>query len=167
VQPLELRKTLPDDLPFILEQERQPENARYVIGWPADKHRRALDDPDMLHGILFSNQKMIGYVILAGLKNPNRSVEFMRIVISEKGAGHGRAAVRLICKKAFEELGAHRLWLDVKTFNERAKSLYVSEGFQTEGILRDCIKSEDGYQSLAVLSILEPEFRAMAPRRSW
>ena len=53
--------------------------------------------------------------------------------MTEKGRGHGRAALRLAIELAFEEHGAHRLWLDVKPHNERARALYRSAGFVEEG----------------------------------
>jgi mannose-6-phosphate isomerase-like protein (cupin superfamily) len=96
---------------------------------------------------------------LAGLQNSNHSVEFRRLVITDKGCGFGRAAVKLVKKLAFEKMQAHRLWLDVKTQNCRARRLYESEGFVVEGILRECLKSEAGFDSLVVMSMLRNEYR--------
>ena len=81
-----------------------------------------------------------------------------RIVVMEKGRGFGRAAIKLNKEISFKELKMHRLWLDVKTFNFRAKHIYETEGFIIEGILRDCIKRDNQYESLTILSILENEF---------
>jgi RimJ/RimL family protein N-acetyltransferase len=63
-------------------------------------------------------------------------------------------------KIAFDDLGAHRLWLDVKGLNSRAKVLYDSEGFVVEGRLRDAVRVSGGYDSLIVMSMLKPEFEA-------
>ena len=59
---------------------------------------------------------------------------------------------------AFEEHGAHRLWLDVKPHNERARALYRSEGFVEEGVLRDALLTGDRFESLLVMSLLRPEW---------
>jgi RimJ/RimL family protein N-acetyltransferase len=59
----------------------------------------------------------------------------------------------------FEQFHAHRLWLDVRDFNTRARALYESEGFVVEGTLRECQKWQGYYSSLVVLSILEEEWR--------
>jgi RimJ/RimL family protein N-acetyltransferase len=48
------------------------------------------------------------------LADKNQSVEFRRIIVTEKNKGYGREALRLIKQLAFERLNAHRLWLDVK-----------------------------------------------------
>ena len=79
-------------------------------------------------------------------------------MISSKGKGFGRESLKLIKMIAFEELKAHRLWLDVREKNERAQNLYKSEGFIEEGILRECILHEGVYESLIMMSILESEY---------
>ena len=66
---------------------------------------------------------------------------------------------------AFRDLGAHRFWLDVKSANARALSLYRSEGFVEEGRLRESVRSGGGYDSLIVMSLLEPEYRALVVAR--
>jgi RimJ/RimL family protein N-acetyltransferase len=80
--------------------------------------------------------------------------------VTRKRAGFGRAAVRAVTLWAFETHGAHRLWLEVKPFNERARAIYAGEGFREEGTLRDVIKGAAGYESLIVMSMLHPEYRA-------
>ena len=80
------------------------------------------------------------------------------MVVQAKGSGFGRAALRVAKKVAFDDLGAHRFWLDVKARNSRAKALYDSEGFVVEGELRDAVKVADGFDSLIVMSMLRPEF---------
>lgn len=50
--------------------------------------------------------------------------------------------------------------LDVKERNTRAQALYASEGFALEGRLRESVKVSGGYDSLIVMSMLQPEFAA-------
>lgn len=84
----------------------------------------------------------------------------MRITIAVKGKGYSRNILRQIKHWAFIEQKAHRLWLDVKETNNRARSLYLSEGFHIEGTLRDCLKAGDAYESLIILSMLATEYDA-------
>ena len=107
----------------------------------------------------FSDER-VGYIILAGLENVNKSVEFRRIVVTEKNQGYEKCALRLVKKLAFEELKTHRLWLDVKEKNVRARHVYEAEGFQAEGVLRECLKIENGYESLVVMSMLRDEYES-------
>jgi diamine N-acetyltransferase len=100
----------------------------------------------------------IGYVILRGLCENRYSIELKRIVITEKNQGYGRETLRMVKKLCFEEWRAHRLWLDVKEHNMRARHLYESEGFVREGVLRECIRNGETYESLIVMSMLEQEY---------
>lgn len=152
-----LSRTEDTDLDFILQAEQHPDNSPYVGQWKRDEHKNTFTNEDMLHLTVKSvcESKPIGYIIVAGLQNPNHSIELRRIVITDKGKGYGRETLRLVKKLAFEALKAHRLWLDVREYNLRARALYRSEGFVEEGKLRECILHNRSYQSLIVMSILE------------
>jgi len=107
----------------------------------------------------FKKNKQIGYAILAGINNENRSIELKRIVVTDKGKGFGKEFLELIKKLVFEQLNAHRLWLDVREFNQRAQKVYKSADFNKEGILRECILYNEKFISLVVMSILAEEYK--------
>lgn len=155
-----LRPTTAPDLPFVLSAERASENRRFVDQWAQTQHEAALNHTDIRHLIIerLHDRAPVGYLILAGLENPDGSIEFRRIVITDKGKGYGRDALRLVMQFSFKQQGAHRLWLDVKDHNIRARQLYRSEGFVEEGMLRECFKTEDGYESLVIMSMLHNEY---------
>lgn len=134
---------------------------RYVTAWSRSRHLQAIASADEQHLVVESvdGGEPVGFILLAGIESPHRDVEFRRLVIGPKSQGIGRQALRLLKQYAFGELGAHRLWLDVKDFNERARPLYVSEGFVEEGTLRECVKGPDGYESVVIMSMLESEYR--------
>ncbi len=154
-----LRRTEESDLDYVLSAERSPENRVYVTQWPREKHLAVLTDPDIAH-LIVEAEKKVGYVILAGLQDPNETIELRRVVITEKGLGYGKAAIQKVKQEAFEKYQANRLWLDVKEHNYRAQSLYRSAGFVLEGTLRQCLKAENGhYESLLLMSILRQEYQ--------
>ena len=157
---LRLRPTRESDLTFVLIEEQHPSNRPFIRSWTYDQHLEALESEDLEHLIIerIDDDACLGYLILAGKTDGNQNIEFRRIVIAEKNQGYGRVAVCLVKKRAFEELKAHRLWLDVKEHNSRARYLYESEGFRTEGVLRECVKAEHGFESLVVMSMLEEEY---------
>jgi len=155
---MKLRPTQLADLPFVLAAESHADNAPYVTQCDRSWHEQAIASADYAHFVVKLDQRTIGYTILAGVTSPHRSLEIRRIVVVEKGQGYGRQVLRQIKAFTFEQLGHHRLWLDVLERNHRAKGLYVSEGFVVEGIIRDGFRTPTGYESMILMSMLEDEY---------
>ncbi|TDS57233.1 RimJ/RimL family protein N-acetyltransferase [Myroides indicus] len=155
-----LMKTHLEDIAEIIRLENEDENKSCILPYTREQHMAAIEDENMAHVSVWdkSSGKITGFIILCGITNPNKSLEFRRIVISEKGKGIGRQCIRLIKEYCFISLRFNKLWLDVFQDNERASNLYKSEGFCLDGILRDEIKTDDGYRSLLLMSILESEY---------
>ncbi len=154
---IKLLNTLLSDIDKIIEFENS--NEHFICLYPKEKHIDLLSDKNCLHLSIIrkDNNKLAGHIILFGLNN-NKSLEFRRITINQKGFGFGREALKLIKKLCFEHLEFHRLWLDVYDDNIRAIKLYESEGFVQEGLLRDNTKIENAYRSQRIYSILEDEY---------
>ncbi len=148
--PVRLRPTASGDLDWVLAAEADAENRPYVTQWTRRQHEETLDDADRAHFIVetVADGRAVGYAILAGLAPPRRSVELRRLVVTEKGRGYGRAALRLVKRLVLEDPRTRRLWLDVRSNNPRARGLYEDEGFLVEGT------DPDG---LTVLSIVRAE----------
>jgi diamine N-acetyltransferase len=144
--------------------EADPEVARWVTVWPADRHRLAISAPDQAHLTVNFAGEPVGFVLLAGLSGPHHAIELRRIVIARRGLGIGRAALDAVLDHAFGPGAAHRVWLDVMLDNDRARRLYESVGFLAEGVMRDAHRSGDRYLPLCLMSILEPEWRERRSR---
>lgn len=157
---IRLRPTMQSDLDFVLSLEQDPDNLPFITPWERTQHEAAIRFPDFRHFIIEAGPELdaAGFVILIGCRSQNQSLELKRMVVQAKGQGYGRAALRVVKKVAFDDLGAHRLWLDVKRRNARAKALYDSEGFVVEGELREAVRVQGGFESLVVMSMLETEF---------
>jgi diamine N-acetyltransferase len=155
-----LRPTMQSDLEFVLSLERDPENLPYITPWERIQHEAAIRFPDFRHFIIETGMGLEagGFLILIGCRNPHGSIELKRMVVRDKNQGFGRAALRVTKKIAFDDLGAHRFWLDIKKRNTRARGLYDSEGFLFEGELREAVKLDEGWESLIVMSMLLGEF---------
>ncbi|MCW5637224.1 MAG: GNAT family N-acetyltransferase [Rubrivivax sp.] len=171
--PVHLRPTMLSDLEFVQSVETDARNLPFITPWERTQHEAAVRIPDFRHFIVESGGNQhdadarAGFVILQGCRNPHRSVELKRIVLTPAGHGHGlgRACVRRLKRLAFDDLHAHRFWLDVKSLNTRALALYASEGFVEEGRLRESVRitglgDDAGYDTLVVMSLLDREFRA-------
>ena len=154
---LHLRPTREDDLDYVVAAEADPDNAPFLAPSPHAEHLGFLRDPRQRHLIAEAGGRAVGFALLR-LHPEDRAVELRRLAVTEKGRGHGRAALRLAIELAFEEHGAHRLWLDVKPHNERARALYRSAGFVEEGLLRDALYQDGRFESLIVMSMLRSEW---------
>lgn len=159
---VELRPSAERDLLFVLQTEQDPEARPYVSQWSQQEHSRTLQNPDYAHLIVetVTDARPVGYVILQDIASPDRSLQFRRIVISERGKGYSKEVIKLVMRLAFEQLGMHRLWLDVKSHNERARKIYRASGFIEEGTLRECFKTGDIFESLVIMSVLRQEYEA-------
>ncbi|HOJ77348.1 MAG TPA: HAD-IA family hydrolase [Bacillota bacterium] len=157
-----IRRTEQTDIGFVTEAENHPENSMFVSQWTEKEHLQALQDEAVLHLTIETklNKKRVGYLIIAGINNPNKNIELKRIVIVDKGLGYGKETIQLIKNLIFKQYNAHRLWLDVKLNNIRARTLYQAAGFKEEGILRECLfnQANQEYESLAIMSILRSEY---------
>jgi RimJ/RimL family protein N-acetyltransferase len=101
----------------------------------------------------------VGEVVLNDWDNGNSSCGF-RTLLGPKGRdrGLGTKSVRMIVGYGFEQLGLHRIELEVYSFNPRARRVYEKVGFVAEGVLRDALRWEDGWVDATVMSILAPEW---------
>lgn len=156
---IKLRKTIESDLEFVLEAASDHETEKYILTWSKEQHLASISDPDILHLIVESkiDNRKLGFIILAGLGNDKKDIEFKRIVITEKGKGTGRESIKLIKKMAFEKLNADRLWLDVMDYNLRAHNLYLSEGFKEQKVSKN-VELNGKLVSLIVMAISRNEF---------
>lgn len=163
-----LRPTMLSDLDFVLSVENDAANRPFITPWERTQHEGAVRFPDFRHFVVEagSGTRACGFVILQGCRNPQRSLELKRLVLlpEAQGQGLGRQCVRRLIALAFRDLGAHRFWLDVKDFNQRALHLYGAEGFVTEGRLRESVKTDSGWADLVVMSVLRSEFEALERR---
>ncbi len=156
-----LRPTEVKDLDFIINAEREKENAQYVGQWSKEKHVEAFSNKDILHLVIedVNTNDLVGYLIMAGIESKNNNIELKRIVICKKNEGFGRETLKLVKELSFNELGGHRLWLDARIKNKKAINIYRLEGFKEEGVLRECVLYEEKYESIVIMSILESEYR--------
>ena len=159
-----LRPTMLSDLEFVISVEQDPLNRPFITPWDRTQHEGAVRFPDFRHFIIEAGEgyPSVGFAILQGCRNPHRSIELKRIVLqpAAHGRGIGSACIRWLAQMAFRDLGAHRFWLDVKARNTRAQALYLREGFVEEGRLRESVRTDDGYDALIVMSMLDREHAA-------
>lgn len=80
---------------------------------------------------------------------------------NQYGKGLGSWVIGKTLQFAFEEIGLHRVSLDVFSFNHRAIRAYEKAGFKHEGVLRDAGIYGGQYYDDVLMAILENEWRQL------
>ena len=159
-----LRPAVPADIPRIIAIERMPESRRFVGQWSEERHRQTMLGGDARYYVSGAESgELRAFAILRGLKESSRSIELKRIVVATPERGLGRKILEELMRIAFEELKAHRLFLDVFEDNARARHLYESLGFVYEGTLREAACRDGEYCTLRLMSLLDREYTARKP----
>ena len=157
---MRFRDATATDIPQICALERLPEFTM-VGSWPAERHVSMLGDPSVVYIVAEDQQGQIAaFAILRGLGSEHRSVELKRLVVGVPNQGTGRKLLTVVADRAFGELRAHRLFLDVFVTNDRARHVYEMFGFRKEGVMRDAFYRDGAYHSLVLMSLLESEYRS-------
>ena len=104
---------------------------------------------------------LVGEVVLNEFEGDTRAMNFRTLIgPTGRGKGLGTEAARLIIGYGFDNLGLHRISLDVYAFNPRARRVYEKVGFVTEGVKRDAFIFDGEYTDEVWMSILEDEWTA-------
>ena len=98
----------------------------------------------------------LGEAVLMDVDPRNRSAHFRISLASQSlfGLGLGTAATAMIIDFAFDDLGLHRLELEVFAFNDRARHVYESLGFVEEGVRRDALWQDGAFHDSILMSVL-------------
>lgn len=98
----------------------------------------------------------LGEVVLNDLDAPNASVGFRIALASAEvfGRGYGTEATRAVVGHALDELGLHRIGLEVFEFNPRAQRVYEKCGFVVEGRHRDALWWNGEWVDVVCMGIL-------------
>ena len=163
-----LRPVTVDDVPGLAAMVADPEGSR-LAGTHAtftDDQLRAWyatrgDQSDRLDLAVVDREtgSYAGEVVLNDLDDINLSCGF-RISLgpAARGRGLGTEATRLVVRYAIEEVGLHRVELEVYAFNPRAQAVYERVGFVREGVRRDALRWDGEWIDAITMSILSTEW---------
>lgn len=101
----------------------------------------------------------IGRIVLADIEDGWKA-ELWRIYIADtalRGKGLGKQAMVAMMSYCFDVLGLQRLYLDHYTGNP-ASGLYLSLGFQYEGVLRQNCRKNGVLYDVHLMSMLKDEY---------
>lgn len=124
-----LRESLREELEVFSEMELDDDTSPFVIPYSIDEHRDMFDKPESRYLSICSLDRLVGFILLL-LEPDNRSVEFRRIVVFEKGRGIGQSAIAQVDAYCKNELHRSRIWLDAFENNDRARHVYEKCGYK-------------------------------------
>jgi RimJ/RimL family protein N-acetyltransferase len=109
--------------------------------------------------------RCIGSARLHSLSQEDRRARYAVGIFDSRcwSRGLGTEVTRLVLRCAFETLGLHRVDLRVLADNERAIRCYLRCGFVREGLERDSALVGGVWRSDVFMSVLEDEYRRLAP----
>jgi RimJ/RimL family protein N-acetyltransferase len=102
-----------------------------------------------------------GHVTLYGASVKDRCATLAIIVGPPfQGRGVGRDALKLMLRYGFDELGLHRVELNVLGYNEPAIRAYRAVGFREEGRRRSAVFRSGGWHDEVLMGLLSEEWYA-------
>lgn len=114
--------------------------------------RRRIEETDLEQRIILDGDTPVGLWVLH--LHDEWLAEFVRVVAIAPGRGIGTYALRRMIARAFDDLGAHRAYLEVVAENP-ARRLYEREGFVLEGTFRAGYREAPGvYRDLCAYGML-------------
>ena len=127
-----------------------------VMSFIEDSHKSV----SSLHFAIANDQdEYMGTVSLKNIDPRNSCAEYAICMrLCAQGTGLAANATKDVLRYAFEELKLHRVYLNVRADNARARHFYSKVGFVEEGCSRDAIVLvAGGYIDLIWLSLLAEE----------
>lgn len=165
-----LRRLEQKDAPLMLEWMRDETitcNFRYPFAnMTLEKAKNfikySFDEENQHFAITDDKDEYLGTISLKRISEKDHNAEYA-IVMRKKAHGTGAAerATTEILKYAFNDLGLHRVYLNVLADNIAARKLYENCGFDLEGEFKDAIKLRDQYHNLAWYAMLNWKEKAM------
>ncbi|MGX6427929.1 GNAT family N-acetyltransferase [Levilactobacillus yonginensis] len=135
----------------------------------AQEYAEWATDPDSDDHYFFmvranADDGLLGSVVLNNVyfKNRRASMGIALPVVSDRGQGYGQDAIQTILSFAFNELGLHKVNLEVNANNPLAIHAYEAVGFTREGVNREAIFQDGHWLDLYSYGILASEWRAVS-----
>jgi GNAT superfamily N-acetyltransferase len=136
------RKAAAHDAEFVLALYARPHVAERMHAPSLDDFLGSLDRTGSENLILECDGKPFGNLAID--LEQVWLLTIRALAVWEARCGAGRFAMEYALRRGFDELGAHRIFLEVLENNAPARKLYERVGFRAEGLYRDGYRDESG-----------------------
>ncbi len=139
--------------------ERLPGYDVLTARWTREQHLSALGRADTRYLIGGSARaEREGFAIIENINDVDEGAKLKRIAVENPGTGFGGPFLAGVVEWVFASTPAERLWLDVFTYNERARHVYRRAGFREDGLLRQAYVLPSGARAdRVIMSVLRSE----------
>jgi RimJ/RimL family protein N-acetyltransferase len=119
------------DIAEVMRIERLPGYDGFVGAWSAEQHEAERTSPDARYLGLREGDDLAGFVIFQKVREP--VLRLRRIAVGATDRGTGTRILRAALDWAFDTFPAEGISLGVARANDRARHIYVREGFVDDG----------------------------------
>ena len=120
-----------DDIAEVMRIERLPGYEGFIGTWPAEEHEAERTSPDARYLGLREGRGLAGFVIFQKVREP--IIRLRRIAVDATDKGTGTRILREALDWAFETFPVDAVTLGVARANDRARHIYLREGFVDDG----------------------------------
>src|SRR5678816_4305755 len=110
------------DASLFAQLEQAPDTKQFVLPYSETEHARNILNSSFVYLRILDAGELVGFFILVLDSEPN-SVEFRRVVVSDKGKGVGQSAITAMEQFCRTQLQRTRVWLDVFEYNNRGRHI--------------------------------------------
>ena len=115
-------------------------------------------DDNRLLAVADASDQLVGTINVHGADRRHRTFEYgIHIFRSQRQKGYASEAIRLLLRYYFHELGYHRVWATVYSFNQPSVTLHHRLGFIEEGRLRQSLYAQNRYWDELIFGLLADE----------
>lgn len=130
------------------------------LEWLEEVYDRWAVAEDRAVWVIEVDGEIVGEIALMDLDQFNRSCGLRLWITGARDEGIGTRASRLAIDHAFEDVGLHRLSLEVYDHNPRARHIYESLGFVLEGTARDAFLLDGDWVDRHDMAVLAHEWES-------
>jgi ribosomal-protein-alanine N-acetyltransferase len=171
--PVSLRGLRPEDQRPFLDAVLRSQRLHHPWAYPPDTPETfavyAADSPARIPLVVVTDDdELVGVYALSQIHRGSFRNAYLGYYAFEPHAGTGsmRAAMPLVFRFAFGDLGLHRLQANVQPGNDRSIALLRATGWREEGYARRYLKIGGRWRDHIMFAILAEEAAGSAGRRS-
>jgi len=125
----------PQDITDVMRLERLEGFDAFIGRFEADEHAAELASPGSRYLGWREGSHLEGFVIIQAFDAADRVVRLRRIAVERPGQGVGTRLLRAAVGWLFETTDAAAVDLHVRPGNDRARAVYLREGFEPKGVI--------------------------------